>query len=81
MINKIHDSVLADRRVKVRESAEMVNISDERIRIILHEHLSMRKLSTRWVPHFLTVEQNRNRVTSLQRCLDLYQRNLKEFLR
>ena len=47
MVDKIHDTVLQDRRVKVREIAEIVGISDERVRNILHAHLNMKKLSAR----------------------------------
>jgi histone-lysine N-methyltransferase SETMAR len=81
MINKIHDIVLEDRRVKVREIVNMVNISSERVCNILHEHLCMKKLSARWVPRLLTVDQKRNRVTMSKQCLDKFQRNPSEFLR
>ena len=39
MINKIHDIVLADRRVKIREIGDIVHISYERIQNILHKKL------------------------------------------
>ena len=45
MIDKIHDIVLNDRRLKVRESSETVNISVGRVWHILHESLGIRKLS------------------------------------
>lgn len=80
-VNKIHDIVLADRRLKVREIVEMTGISDERVRNILHEHLGMRKLSARWVPRLLTVDQKRNRVTTSEVGLAMIKRNPKEFLR
>lgn len=81
MVNKIHDIVLADRRVKIREIADIVDISIERIQNILHKKLGMRKLSARWVPRLLTVEQKRNRMTTSEHCLDMFKRNPKEFLR
>jgi len=62
MVNKIHDIVLADRRVKIREIADIVNISIERVQNILYEKLGIRKLSAKWVPRLLTVEQKRNRI-------------------
>ena len=65
----------ADRRVKIREIADIVDISTERIQNILHEKLGMRKLSARWV------EQKRNRMTTSDYCLDMFKRNPKEFLR
>lgn len=81
MVNKILDIVLADRRVKIREIADIVHISIERIQNILHEKLGMRKLSARWVPRLLTVEQKRNRMTTSEHCLNMFKRNPKEFLR
>ena len=38
-IKKIHRIVLNDRKVKVRELADMLKISAERMHHILHEHL------------------------------------------
>lgn len=43
--------VLDDRRLKVYKIVKVVSISDERVRHILHEELSMRKLCVRWMPH------------------------------
>lgn len=77
--NKIHDIALADRRVKIGEIVEMVNISDDRVRNILHKHLRMKKPSARLVQPLLTVKQKRNRLTPSQRCLDIY-RIIREFL-
>jgi len=81
MVNKIHDIMLADRRVKIREIANIVKISTERIQNVLHETLGMKKLSARWVPRLLTVEQKRNRMTTSKHCLDMFKCNPKEFLR
>ena len=61
MFDKIHDIVLNERRLKVREISETVNISVGRIwHIILHECLSMRKLSARWVPRLITADHKSN---------------------
>ena len=38
MVNKIHDIVLNDPKVKVREIADIVSISIERVVDILHTH-------------------------------------------
>jgi len=80
-VTKIHDLVLADRRLKVREIAETVGISKDRVGHILHEILGMRKLSARWVPRLLTPDNKRNRETTSEQCLTLFKRNPKEFLR
>ena len=47
MINKIPDIVLNGPKVKVREIAEIVSISTERVVNILHTHLCMKKLCAR----------------------------------
>ena len=50
-------------RMNESEIAETVNISTERMRRILQEHLCMTNLSTRWVPLLLTLgERKQNRV-------------------
>lgn len=63
-VTKIHDLVLADRRLKVREIAEIVGILKDRMGHILHEILGMRKLSARWMPRLLTPDNKRNCVTT-----------------
>ena len=47
MINKIHDIVLNDPQMKVREIVEIVLILTERVNNILHTHMCMRKLCVR----------------------------------
>ena len=49
---KVHDVVLDDRRVKVREIANAIGISNDRVHFMLQQELHMKKLSTRCVPHF-----------------------------
>ena len=44
-VTKIHDLVLADRRLNMREIAERVGISKDRVGHILHEILGRGKLS------------------------------------
>jgi len=63
-VTKIHDLVLADRRLKIREKAKTVGMSKDCVGHILHEILGMRKLSARWVPRLLTPDNKRNRETS-----------------
>jgi len=59
MIEKIHRIVMEDRRMKVRDIAEIVGISVDRMHNILHKKLEMKKLCARWVPRLLTIDQNR----------------------
>ncbi|KYQ49483.1 hypothetical protein ALC60_11449 [Trachymyrmex zeteki] len=48
IIDKVHDIVLTDRRVKVRQLVEATGISHDTVISILHEQLGMKKLSVRW---------------------------------
>jgi len=77
IIDKVYDIVLIDRRVKVRE-LEATGISHGTMISILHEQLGMKKLSARWVPHLLTVDHKRDRVTiskHVWRCFNVIQMN------
>jgi len=47
---------------------------------ILHEQLG-KKLSAKWVLRLLTVDHKRDYVTISKQCLEMFQRNLGEFLR
>lgn len=80
-VKKVHRIVLDDRNVKVREIADIVKISTERVRHILHENLGMKKLSARWVPRLLTIDQKQQRIHDSEHGLALFQRNPTEFLR
>lgn len=73
MIEKVRQIVLSDRRLKLAEIAEASKISKERVHKILHEDLDMRKLSAKWVPRLLTLEQKQNRGTTSEQCLELMQ--------
>jgi len=53
IIDKVHDIVLTNRRVKVRELVEATSISHGTVISILHEQLGMKKLSARWVTRLL----------------------------
>ena len=61
MVKKIHKMVLDERRLKVRELADMVGISKSAVHRILTENLDMRKLCARWVPRLLKMKQKQRR--------------------
>jgi histone-lysine N-methyltransferase SETMAR len=61
--------VLDDWRMKVREIAETIGISKERVRYILHEELDIKKLCARWVPRLLTADQKCTRMKISEQCL------------
>ncbi|CAG9788975.1 unnamed protein product [Diatraea saccharalis] len=77
IVIKIHDAVLADRRLKPSEIADIVGISKQRAYYILTQELCMKKLSAKWVPRLLTVDQKR----VSQECLDRFNSNTTDFLR
>ena len=71
--------VLSNRKLKSCEIAEELKILESSLFTILHEHLSMRKLCSKWVPCLLTVDQ-KHHVGDSEHCLQLFQCNKKEFL-
>ncbi|XP_018308488.1 histone-lysine N-methyltransferase SETMAR-like [Mycetomoellerius zeteki] len=81
IVEKVHDMILADRRTKVREVAEAIGVSYGTAFNILHDNLGMKKLSARWMPRLLTVDNKRMRLSISKQCLELFKRNPKEFLR
>ena len=77
---KLHKLVLANCKLKLREIAEELKIAEGSVFTLLHEHLSMRKLCSKWVPCLLTVNQKQQRVEDSECYLQLFQCNKKEFL-
>ena len=78
---KLHKLILADYKLKLCEIVEELKISEGSVFTILHEHLSMRKLCSKWVQRLLTVDLKQQYINSSERCLQLFQCNKKEFLR
>jgi len=78
--DKIHDMILSDRRIKVREIVKATGISHTAFSI-LHEKLDVKKISARWVLRLLSVENKHNRVVDSEAVLALFRRNPDEFLR
>ena len=66
--------------MKLREIFEAIGISHGTVITVLHEKLSLKKLSEKWVLRLLTVENERKRVTDLMTGLPLFRPNLSEFL-
>lgn len=81
IIEKVHTMVLDDRRIKVRELAEAVGISEERVRKILHEELGMRKLCARWVPHLLNADHKQMRKQLSRESLARFNNDRTDFVR
>jgi histone-lysine N-methyltransferase SETMAR len=80
IIEQVHNMVLDDRRMKVRETAETIGISKECVGYILHEELDMKKLCARWVPHLLTADQKRTGMKISEQCLEHFNKNKTDFV-
>ena len=65
-VDQVHDLILSNRRISLQEIADIVHISKERVGSIIHDQLDMRKLSAKWIPKCLNVDEKRKRVTSSQ---------------
>ena len=81
MIDKIHDMVLTDQRIKVREIVETTGISQGTVFSILHEKLGVKKISARWVLRLLSEQNKRSRVVDFEAIVALFRCNPNEFLR
>src|SRR5688572_14920147 len=72
--------IIENRRLKIREIAEIVGISYERTQNIIVNELGFSKVSARWVPRLLSVEHKRTRLILSRECLDLYKAEPQKFL-
>jgi transposase len=80
IIEEVHDMLLDDRQIKVREIAETTGISKKRVGYIFHEQLDMKKLCARWVPRLLTAVQKRTRMKISEQCLERFNINKTDFV-
>ncbi|GFX30607.1 histone-lysine N-methyltransferase SETMAR [Trichonephila clavipes] len=76
---KIPQIVLDDCRIKVRQIAEIMNMSKERVCHILNQHLGRGKLSTRCEPRLLTLDQKRVRMSISNALLEQLRCNKSKF--
>ena len=80
IIEKAHDIILNNQRVKLREIFEVIGISHGMAITILHGKLSMKKLSARWVPG-LFIAENTQPCGRFDGWFSAFRRNPSEFLR
>jgi hypothetical protein len=66
--------------MKVREVAETIGISKERVGYILHKELDMKKLCARRVPRLRTADQKRTRLKISEQCLGRFNKNKTDFV-
>ena len=79
-VAKVHNLIMADRRLSIRFMANEVGVSHTTILAILTEDLAMRKLSARWVPKLLTVDQKRIRFNMSRDNLARFNADPEDFL-
>ena len=72
IITKVHKIVLGDRKLKLCELTDTLQISKCSVFTILHESLGMRKLFLKWVPRLLPPDQKKHRFEDLEGCLELF---------
>jgi len=80
IIDQIHEFILEDRRIAGKPIAEQPGISRERVGSIIHEDLNVWKLSAKWVPKCLNVDQKRQRCQSSGQLLEFFRRDPNDFL-
>ena len=78
---KILKIISFDRKVKLQEIADILKISKGTGLKVVHENLSIKKLYSKWVPRWLTLEQKQQRIHDSERCLKLFTRNKKDIFR
>ena len=80
-ITKVYKIVLADRKLKLREIADTLKITEGSVFTIFHKSLGIRKLFLKWVPCLLAPDQKQQRAEDSERCLELFNRGKKDFQR
>ena len=80
IVSKIKEIIEGDARFTVRDIARQVGISLSTVRLILKEHMKVRRISARWVQHLLTDEQKMQRVKVAIKLLRMFPKyNKKQF--
>lgn len=71
-IDAVCELIKQDRHVTYREIEASLGISMTSINKILHEHLAVKKICSRWIPHNLTNAQKKARVDWCKEMLKKY---------
>ena len=79
MIDRVERLVLNNHRINVAELASEYGISNGSVYTIIHEHLGMSKVSPRWVPRNLNIQDRQQRVESSQELLEVSNANPEDF--
>ena len=79
-IDHIHNMILNDRRITLRYISHAVGISFGSVQFILSNILRMSKLSARWVPRMLTIDQKRSRLNISEELLARFNKSPDHFM-
>ena len=80
IIDRNDELILEKRRISAKSITEQLGTSRERAGSIIHEDLDMRKLSAKWVPKCLNVDQKPQRCHSSEQHLEFFRRHQNDFL-
>lgn len=80
LVASVKERLDGDRRLTVRDLSEAVGVSVGTVHSILTDNLGMNKVSARWVPRLLTVEEKERRVIDSKAFLRRYRREGEDFL-
>jgi histone-lysine N-methyltransferase SETMAR len=78
--DQIHKLIVEDRRISAKSIAVQLDISRERVVSIIHEGLAMRKLSAKWVPKCLKVDQKHRQCQSSEQLWNFFWHYQNDFL-
>lgn len=73
-INAVRKLLEEDRRTTYSEIETSLGIGGNAIKIILHDHIGVRKLCARWIPHNLTESQKKARVDWCRKNIERFDR-------
>lgn len=73
-IDAVRELIKQDRHVTYLEIQACLNISSTSVHSILHDHLAVRKVCSRWIPHNLTIAQKKARVDWCKEILKKFNR-------
>ena len=79
MVASVETLIMNDRRIKTDDIASECKISHGSVSTIIHEHLGMSKVSARWVPRNLNVQDRVQRLQSSRELLGVYEENPESF--
>ena len=77
-IDAVRELIMQDRHVTHRDIEASLGISSTSVHSILHGHLAVKKVCSRWIPHNLTVAQKKARVDWCKEILKKYNRGVSK---